>query len=136
MCVQFIGYALTTTSEKATVGLYFTFTCLTTETLVTFKIFTTNVCTITGSNTDGTCALDGSYNTDYIYTCNPTTDTYTVTILGYYLTDSLHETTWKYQDPFRGGVSNPKILYAKCELLFFLFLFLLRHVPSFWLSLI
>jgi hypothetical protein len=73
-----------------TVEQDFTFTCVTKDTYITLNRDSTNVCSITGGNTDGTCAFDGSYITDYTYTCNPTTDTYTVTIPGSYLTESLH----------------------------------------------
>ena len=70
----------------------------------------TAVCTITGSNTDGTCVFGGGYRTDYIYTCNPTSNTYTVTIPGSYVTDSLRETEWRCSNPFGGAISNTKIL--------------------------
>ena len=115
-CVHFPGYTLTMSSDKATVGLDFTFTCVTTETLVRFKIFNTNVCIITGGNTDGTCVFDGSYTTKYTYTCNPTTNTYTVTIPGLYLTERLHATNWTCQHPFGGVPSNTEILYVNGEL--------------------
>jgi hypothetical protein len=80
----------------------------------------TAVCTITGGNTDNTCVFSGYYIPDYAYTCNPTTNTYTVTIPGSYLTDSLLGTEWKCQNPFGGASSNVKILYVNGELLFFL----------------
>jgi hypothetical protein len=48
---------------------------------------------ISGSNTDGTCVLDEGYITYYTYTCNNTTNTYTLTIPRSYLTESLHGTT-------------------------------------------
>jgi hypothetical protein len=84
----------------------------------------TAVCTITGGNTNNTCVFDGAYNTDYAYTCNNTTNTYTVTIPGSYLTDSLHGTIWQCLHPFGGEKSNTKILYVNGELLFFLLLLL------------
>ena len=115
MCVQFVGYNLTTSSEKATVGLYYTFTCVTTETVIIFTRDTTNICTITGGNTDGTCVFHGGYITYYTYTCNPTSNTYTVTIPGSDMTTSLHGTTWQCRNPF-GGTSNIKILYVNGEL--------------------
>ena len=121
-CLLVSGFTLTTSSDNATVGLDFTFTCFTTETVVRFKRFNTNVCTITGSNTDGTCVFDGSYTTDYTYTCNPTTTTYTVTIPGSYLTESLHGARWKCGGPF-GGESNTKILYVNGEIFFLFFPF-------------
>jgi hypothetical protein len=93
-CLLVSGYILTTSSDKATVGLDFTFTCVTTETLITFDRDDIIVCIINGVNTDGTCVLYGDCKTDYTCTCNPTTNTYTVTIPGYYLTDSLHLTRW------------------------------------------
>ena len=62
--------------------------------------------------------LSGGYITDYTYTCNPTTKTYTVTIPGSYLTESLHETIWKCQHSFGGPSSNNKILYVNGELLY------------------
>jgi hypothetical protein len=83
------------------------------------------VCVITGGNTDGTCVFSGYYILDYTYTCNPTTNTYTVTIPGTYLTESLHETTWKCQHPFGGTPSNTKILYVNGELFFYFFPFVL-----------
>ena len=96
-----------------------TFTCVTTYTLILFNKDSTTVCTITGSNTDGTCVLDGGYITDYTYTCNTTTNTYTLTIPGSYLTESLHGTTWWCDDPFEvGTASNTKILYVNGELVY------------------
>ena len=99
-CLLVSGYTLTTSSYKVTVGLDFTFTCVTTDTAMSFISDVTAVSTITGSNTDG--VFTGSYITDYTYTCNPTTNTYTVTIPGSYLTESLHGTEWRYQNPFGG----------------------------------
>ena len=113
-----LGYTLTTSSDTATTELDFAFTCVTTDTSLMFGIDNTNVCVITGVNADGTCILDGTYITDYTYTCNPTTNTYTVTIPGSYLTEHLHGTTWKCQSLFGGGTSNTKILYVNGELLY------------------
>jgi hypothetical protein len=56
-CLLVSGYTLTTSSDKATVGLDFTFTCVTTETYITFNRDSTTVCFITGSNTDDTLSL-------------------------------------------------------------------------------
>jgi hypothetical protein len=123
-CLLVSGFTLTTSSDNATVGLDFTFTCVTTETLIAFKKDITNVCIITGSNTDGTCVIGGGYNTDYTYTCNPTTNTYTVIIPGSYLAESFHGTEWKCQNPFGGGQSIIKILYVNGELFFYFFIFL------------
>jgi hypothetical protein len=123
-CLLVSGYTLTTSSEKPTVGLDFTFTCVTTNTLIVFTRDITTVCTITGGNTDGTCVFNGGYITYYSYTCNPTTETYTVTIPGSYLTERLHGTTWQCKNPFTGGTSNTKILYVNGELFFLFFLFL------------
>ena len=109
------GYTLTTSSDTATVGLDFTFTCVTTDTFLAFNIDSYTVCTINGGNADGRCVLDGGYNTDYTYTCNPTTNTYTVTIPGSYLTERLHRTEWKCQGIYGGGESNVKILYINGE---------------------
>ena len=89
------GFTLTTSSYHATVGLDFTFTCVTTDALIGFKRDSNRVCGIIGSNTDGTCVLREGYNTDYTYTCNRITNTYAVTIPGSYLTESLHGTTWR-----------------------------------------
>ena len=114
-CLLVSGYTLTTSSDKATVGLDFTFTCITTETFIAFNRGSSTVCTITGSNTDDTCALEPGYIANYAYTCNPTTNTYTVTIPGSYLTDSLHRTKWWCENPFRGGQANTKILYVNGE---------------------
>ena len=117
MCVQFVGNTLTTSSENATVGLEYTFTCVTTETFI-FKRNVTNVCTITGCKTNGMCLFSGSYNTNYTYTCNATTNAYIVAIPGSYLTESLHGTKWRCQKLFGGGISNSKILYVNGELLY------------------
>ena len=116
-CLLVSGFTLTTSSDNSTVGLDFTFTCVTTKTLIIFDRDGTTVCTVKGGNTDGTCVFDGAYITDYTYTCNPTTDTYTVTIPGSYLTESLHGTAWKCQNFFGGGESNTKILYVNGELI-------------------
>ena len=117
-CLLVSGYTLTTSSDNATVGLDFTFTCVTTETYVLFNRDSTTVCIITGRNTDGTCVLEGSYIADYTYTCNPTTNAYTVTIPGSYLTDRLHRTRWICEHPFGGKSSSTKILYVNGELFF------------------
>ena len=120
LCVQFAGYTLTTSSDNATVGLDFTFTCVTTKTIIGFYRNVTSVCTITGGNTDFTCVFSGGYTTHYTYTCNPTTNTYTVTIPGSDMTEGLHGTEWKCQSPFGAdrAVSNVKILYVNGELLY------------------
>ena len=123
MCVQFAGYTLTTSSDNATIGLDFTFTCVTTETSLIFQKGTTVVCVIIGSKTDGTCKLAGGCITVYAYTCNPTTNTYTVAITGSNLTESLHGTTWKCGDSYGGETSNTTILYVNGELFFFFLLF-------------
>jgi hypothetical protein len=112
------GYTLKTSSDNATVGLDFTFICVGTESGVTFNRDVTTVCTIAGSNTDGICVLELGYIANYTYTCNPTTNTYTVTIPGSYLTESLHGTNWICDDPFGGSPSNTKILYVNGELLY------------------
>jgi hypothetical protein len=140
-CLLVSGYTLTTSSDNATVGLDFTFTCVTTDTLITFDRSSATVCTITGCNTDDTCVLEPGYITDYTYTCNPAINTYIVTIPGTYLTESLHRTRWRCENPFGGGApSNTKILYANGELLFSFFPFFVittlvniiipRHVPK------
>ena len=76
-CLLISGYILTTSSDKATVGLDFTFTCVTTNTIMSFIRDVTAVCTITGGNTYGACVFNGDYMyiTDYTYTCNRTTNT-------------------------------------------------------------
>ena len=116
-CVHFPGFKLTTSSDNATIGQDFTFTCVTIKTNILFDRNGTTVCIITGGNADGTCVLAGAYTTKYEYTCNPKANTYTVTIPGSYLTDSLHGTPWKCQNPF-GGVSSKKTLYVNGELLY------------------
>ena len=116
MCLRFAGYTLTTSSDNATVGLDFTFTCVTADTTLSLSRDSTNVCVITGVNTDGTCAFGGGYITNYTYTCNPTTNTYTVTLPGYTMIESLHGTTWICQHPFGGGNAKSKILYVNGEL--------------------
>ena len=131
------GFTLTTSSDNATVGLNFTFTCVTTETLIIFKRDSNRVCGIIGSNTDGTCVLHGDYNTDYTYTCNRITNTYAVTIPGSYLTESLHGTTWMCGYLFGPEASNTKILYVNGELFFIIFVIralvnviILRHMTK------
>jgi hypothetical protein len=124
-CLLIAGFTLTTSSDNATVGLDFTFTCVTTETSILFTRDGTEVCSVTGGNAGGTCVFDGNYITDYTYTCNPTTDTYTVTIPGSYLTERLHGTKWRFQSLFGGKTSNTKILYVNGELFFFFLLFCL-----------
>ena len=111
------GFILTTSSDKATVGLDFTFTCVTTYTNIEFTRKSDTVCTITAGNTDDACVLERGCITYYTYTCNPTTDTYTVTIPGSYLTESLHGTAWKCQNFIGGGESNIMILYVNGELI-------------------
>ena len=102
-CLLVSGFTLTTSSDNATVGQDFTFTCVTTQTFIAFTRDTTTACTITGGNTDGTGVLTGSYIADYAYTCNPTTNTYTVTIPGSYLADSFHGMEWRCQNLFGGA---------------------------------
>jgi hypothetical protein len=118
--VHFPGYTLTTSSDNATVGLDFTFTCVTTKPFITFDRDSIVACTITYNTANGTCVSPGGCTTYYTITCNPTTNTYTVTIPGSYVTDSLHGTAWKCQNPFGGVTSNTKILYVNGQLLFFL----------------
>ena len=84
---------------------------------------------MTGGNSDGTCVFAGGCITDYTYACNPTTNTYTVTIPGSYLTGSLHRTTWKCNNPFGGGGSSTKILYVNGELLFIVFPLFCNYNP-------
>ena len=115
------GFTLTTSSDNATVGLDFTFTCVTTDTLIGLERDWNFVCIIDGINEDGTCVLDGDYNTDYTYTCNTTTNTFAVTIPGSYLTESLHGTAWRCGHLFRSEASNTKILYVNGEFFFHLF---------------
>jgi hypothetical protein len=102
-------------SDKATVGLDFTFTCVTTVTFIVFNRDSVTICTLAGRNTDATCVFKGGYTANYAYTCNPTTNTYTVTIPGFYLTESLHGTKWKCDNPFGGAPSNTKIVYVNGE---------------------
>ena len=140
-CLLVSGYTLTMSSDNATIGLDFTFTCVTTETVIEFTRDVAAACVITGGYTDGTCVFSGYYIPDYTYTCNPTTNTYSVTIPGSYLTDNLHGTTWICQSPFGGGApSNTKILYVNGELFYYFFPFFIittlaniiipRHVPK------
>jgi hypothetical protein len=113
------GVTLTTSSDNATVGLDFIFTCARAETFIIFMRNDTTVCVITGSNTNGTCVLDGGNSTNYTYTCNHTTNIYAITIPGSYLSESLHGTAWRCYDLFRGETSTTKILYVNGELFFF-----------------
>jgi hypothetical protein len=112
---SFVGITLTTSSENATVGLDYTFTCATIKKFIVFSRDLTTICTITGINTDGTCVFNGEYITNYTYTCNPTADTYTVTIPVSDMTESLHGTTWRCKSPF-GGTPSTKMLYVNGEL--------------------
>jgi len=118
-CLLVSGITLTTSSDNATVGLDFTFTCVATKTYILFRRDSNRVCITSGSNRDGTCVLHRSYITDYTYTCNHTTNTYAVTIPGSYLTESLHGTAWRCEGLFTGEISNTKILYVNGELFFF-----------------
>jgi hypothetical protein len=131
------GFTLTTSSDHATLGLDFTFTCVTTGTYIIFKRDSNPLCTITGSNTDGTCALSRVCIKDYTYTCNRTTNTFTVAIPGSYLTESLHGTIWRCYYPDVGETSNTKILYINGELFFIIFVvralvnvIILRHMTK------
>jgi hypothetical protein len=54
-CLLNSGFTLTTSSDNGNVGLDFTLTCATTY---VFDRDDTNICAITGGNTDGTCVLD------------------------------------------------------------------------------
>ena len=134
-CLLVSGFTLTTSSDNATVGLEFTFTCVTTETLIAFKRDSNHLCDMAGSNTDGTCQFFSSCITDYTYTCNHTTNTYAVTIPGSYLTESLHGTTWMCGYLFGSEASNTKILFVNGELFFIFFVIrafvnviILRHM--------
>ena len=121
MCVQFVGFTLTTSSENAIVGLDYNFTCVTTERYIVFTRDKDTICIITGGKSNGTCAFIGEYIANYTYTCNLATYTYTVAIPGSYLTDSLHGTTWQCKDRFGGPPSNTTLLYVNGELFFFFF---------------
>ena len=46
-CLLVSGFTLTTSSDNATVGLDFTFICVTTESCIAFTRDTTTACTIT-----------------------------------------------------------------------------------------
>jgi hypothetical protein len=118
-CLLVSGITLTTSSDNATVGLDFTFTCVTPGPYIIFKRDSNRVCGIIDRNTDGTCVLRGGSNTDYTYTCNRITNTYAVTIPGFYLSESLHGTAWRCYDINRAEKSNTKILYVNGKLFFF-----------------
>ena len=126
------GFTLTTSSDNATVGLDFTFTCVTTEAYIIFERDSNRVCIITGA-----CALHIACITYYTYTCNPTTNTYAVTIPGSYLTERLHGTTWMCGFLFGPEASNTKILFVNGELFFIIFVIralvnviILRHMTK------
>jgi hypothetical protein len=74
-CLLVSGITLTTSSDNATVGLDFTFACVTPGPYIIFKRDSNPVCGIIDNNTDGTCVLRGGDNTDYTYTCNRITNT-------------------------------------------------------------
>jgi quinol-cytochrome oxidoreductase complex cytochrome b subunit len=55
----------------------------------------------------------------YTYACNTTSNTYTLTMPGSDLTESLHGTTKWCDDPFEvGTASNTKIAYVNGELVY------------------
>ena len=96
--------------------------CVTTKSYIIFIRDTFTVCVITGSNPDNTCLLTGSNITEYTYTCNPTTKTYTVTIPGSYMIESMHRMAWECGNPFGEERSNIKKLYVNGELFLFIIL--------------
>jgi hypothetical protein len=73
--------------------LFLLLTCVTTCAVILFNTDSTTIYFISGSNTDGTYVLNEGYITYYTYTCNTTTNIYTLIILRSYQTERLHGTT-------------------------------------------
>ncbi|XP_076109514.1 uncharacterized protein LOC143078537 [Mytilus galloprovincialis] len=97
-------FQLTTSSRRATTGVNFSFTYSTDQTFVAFNKDDGPYCVVNGVQ-DGTCKLDSSCSSNNMYSCNITTGTYTFTIPGAFVTDSLHNSKWNCQSPF--GIGNP-----------------------------
>lgn len=101
---MFIDFQLTTSSRRATTGVNFSFTCTTVQTFVVFNKDGGPYCVVNGVQND-TCKLDSSCSSNNTHSCNITTGTYTFTIPGAFVTDSLHNSKWNCQSPF--GIGNP-----------------------------
>ncbi|CAC5419490.1 unnamed protein product [Mytilus coruscus] len=103
--VLFVAFVLTTSSERATVGLDFNFTCNSTDnTIVSIIRNSTYECIISN---DDTCTLH-FHNPDYNYTCY--NNSIILTIPGTYDIDILHKSFWKCGSLFGGSMSNTVLL--------------------------
>ena len=102
-------------SSVATVGESFELTCITTAQYLTWDSGVYTQATITGIHPNGSCAFSGSYISDFIYNCNPSTYTYKLRLPGKLVTKDRNGTYWRCQSPFGGGNSNPFQLNLICK---------------------
>ncbi|CAC5371813.1 unnamed protein product [Mytilus coruscus] len=100
---------LISSSDRATIGVSFTFTCATNARAITFQNDGLAECTITGGDGNGTCSYAGECNTDYKYYCNNITDTYKLTIPSSYDIYTLHGSNWKCSLPQESGRESKSI---------------------------
>ena len=102
-------------SSFATVGESFELTCITTAQVLSWTRGVYNKGVITGIHPNGSCAFAGSYISDFIFYCNPSTYTYKLRLTGKLVTQDRNGTYWKCQDPFGGGNSNEFQLNLICK---------------------
>lgn len=98
---------MTSSPDKAIVGVEFTFTCTTNVQFVSFRRETQNECLITGNYPNGTCRMSGTYNPNYTYDCNTSAGVYKLTIPSAFDIDILHGSSWTCTDVLTGDTSTP-----------------------------
>ncbi|CAC5421801.1 HMCN [Mytilus coruscus] len=101
-------------SEKATLGVDFTITCVSNDRAIVFRRNVTNECTIAGGYSNGTCNLIGEYNHNYKYNCNNSTGEYmyNLTIPSSFNIDTLHGSRWSCSAPIEVVSSENIQLYV------------------------
>lgn len=99
-------FSLFGSSPSAIVGERFELTCITTAQYLLWDRGISVQATIIGIHPNGSCAFSGSYVSDFIYKCHPSTYTYKLIIPGKLVTKDKNGTHWRCQQPFGGGNSN------------------------------
>lgn len=101
-------------SEKATLGVDFTITCVSNVRAIYFRRDVTNERTIAGGQSNGTCNFIGEYNHNYKYDCNNSTGEYmyNLTIPSSFNINTLHGSRWICSAPIEVVSSETIQLYA------------------------
>ncbi|CAC5414995.1 unnamed protein product [Mytilus coruscus] len=90
---------LSSSSDTASVGVDFTFSCVSNAKVIVFARDGKTVCVIPGAYPNGTCNFFGEYNKDYTYRCNNSTGVYNLTISSSFDIDTLHGSNWQCSEP-------------------------------------